>query len=209
MTATNFRVRRATIDDLPELISLWKSLDLSNAELQNRLTEFQVAESVDGKFLGAIGMQIAEKQGRIHSEGFKDFALADQLRPLLWERLQSVATNHGLFRIWTQERAPFWSRTGLNPPKAEMLQKLPALWKNLSGEWLALQLRDDAAIEAISGDKEFEMFMASEKQSTQRMFGQARVLKFIAMAIAVLLAIFVIFVAIYLLRKNPQILQQH
>ncbi len=209
MTATNFRVRRATVDDLPELQELWRTLNLPGAELQNRLTEFQVAESADGKFLGAVGMQLVEKQGRIHSEGFKDFALADQLRPLLWERLQSVATNHGLFRIWTQERAPFWSRTGLNPAKDETLQKLPALWKNIPGAWLALQLRDDAAIEAISADKEFAMFIEAEKQSTQRIFGQARVLKFIAMGIAVLLAIFVIFAAIYLLRKNPQILQQH
>lgn len=209
MTATNFKVRRATIDDLPELISLWKSLDLPATDLQNRLTEFQVAQSAEGKFLGAVGMQIAEKQGRIHSEGFKDFALAEQLRPMLWERLQSVATNHGLFRLWTQERAPFWSRTGLKPAKDEPLQKLPVVWKNLPGEWLALQLRDDAAIEAISGDREFEMFMESEKQSTQRMFGQARVLKFIATAIAVLLAVFVAFAVIYLLKKNPQMLQGH
>ena len=208
MTATNFRVRRATIEDLPELTALWQSMNLPAADLQNRLTEFQVAVSADGIFLGAIGMQIAEKQGRVHSEGFKDFGQADQLRPLLWERLQSVATNHGLFRVWTQERAPFWSRTGLNPAKDETLQKLPALWKNLGTDWLALQLRADDAIETISADKEFAMFMEAEKQSTQRMFGQARVMKFIATAIAVLLAIFVAIAVIYLLRKNPQMLQR-
>lgn len=206
MNTGNFSVRRATIDDLRELTTLWQTMNLPVTDLQNRLTEFQVAVDAQGKFLGAVGMQIAQKQGRIHSEGFKDFALADQLRPLLWERIQSVATNHGLFRVWTQERAPFWSRCGMTPAKDEALQKLPAIWKNSQSPWVVLQLRDDAAIETLSVDKEFATLMQSEKQRTARAFQQARALKIIATVIALLLAGFVILAAIYLIKKNPQIL---
>ncbi len=207
MTATNFKVRRATIDDLEPLKAVWSAMKFSVEDLQNRLTEFQVAESADGKFIGAIGLQIAEKQGRIHSEGFTDFAFAEEIRPLLWERLQSVATNHGLFRLWTQERAPFWSRCGLTPAKEETLQKLPAVWRN-SESWLALQLREDAAIEAISDDKEFEMFIQSEKERTARAFQQARVLKTVATIIALLLAGIVIIGGAFLMR-NSEIFHKH
>src|SRR5689334_20536855 len=131
MTSTNYRVRRATLDDVGQLTTLWQSMRFPADELARRITEFQVAEALDGKVLGAVGLQIAQRHGRIHSEAFTDFALADQLRPLFWDRLQGVATNHGLLRFWTQEEAPFWSHCGLIAPDAEALEKLPLLWRNL------------------------------------------------------------------------------
>src|SRR6185295_15041928 len=84
MTTSNYRVRRATLDDIDQLMALWKSMDFPTDDLAKRITEFQLAEGVDGKVLGAVGLQIAAKQGRIHSEAFSDFSLAEQLRPLLW-----------------------------------------------------------------------------------------------------------------------------
>lgn len=84
-------------------------------ELERRLTEFQVVETLDGQLFGALGMEISGRHGRLHSEAFSDFALADVLRPHLWERMQSVATNHGLVRVWTREKTPFWCHSGLHP----------------------------------------------------------------------------------------------
>src|SRR5690242_12734924 len=95
MDSSNYRVRRATLDDLPHLASLWQTMHFRTEELGKRVTEFQVAEGGDGKLLGAVALQIAERQGRVHSEGFSDFTVADQIRPLLWDRVQSVARNHG------------------------------------------------------------------------------------------------------------------
>ena len=94
-------------------------------DLARRVTEFQVAESADGQLLGGAGLQIAERQGLIHSEAFTDFALAEQVRPLLWDRLHAVAINRGLLRVWTREAAPFWHHCGLQPPDAAALEKLP------------------------------------------------------------------------------------
>src|SRR5262252_4052134 len=110
MTASDYRVRRATLEDIGKLTELWRSMRFPAEDLSKRVTEFQIAEEAEGKLLGAIGLQIAERQGRIHSEGFNDFALAEQLRPMLWDRLNSLATNHGLLRLWTKEDAPFWNR---------------------------------------------------------------------------------------------------
>jgi len=83
MTSPNYRVRRATLDDIGQLATLWHSMKLPAEDLGRRITEFQVAEGPDGKVLGAIGMQITQRHGRIHSEGFTDFGLAEHLRPLL------------------------------------------------------------------------------------------------------------------------------
>ena len=209
MTSTNYRVRRATLDDVGQLTTLWQSMRFPVDELARRITEFQVAEGPDGKVLGAVGLQIAQRQGRIHSEAFTDFALADQLRPLLWERLRGIATNHGLHRFWTQEEAPFWSHCGLVAPDPEALEKLPLLWRNspARASWLTLKLREDVA-EVISADQEFALFMQAEKARTERAFQQARILKMIATLIALAMLGLVIAGALFVIRKNPNLLHR-
>jgi N-acetylglutamate synthase-like GNAT family acetyltransferase len=207
MSSTGKRVRRATLDDIGQLTALWQSMHFPADDLAKRITEFQVAEAEDGMVVGAVGLQIAEKQGRIHSEAFTDFALADQLRPQLWERLQAVGTNNGLYRIWTQEQAPFWSRCGLTKADEETLEKLPATWRGQPDPWLTLKLREDVQ-EVISADKEFALFMESERQRTAKTFQQARVLKFVATVVAVIVLVLVMTGAFLVLRKHPQFLHR-
>jgi hypothetical protein len=207
MTSTNYRVRRATLDDIDQLMVLWRAMQFPADDLAKRITEFQVVEGSEQQLVGAVGLQITERQGRLHSEAFTDFALAEPLRPQLWERFQAVATNHGLVRLWTQEQAPFWSHCGLEKASAEALQKLPAAWRTLSGSWLTLQLKEDIE-EVISADKEFALFMESERQRTQRAFQQARILKFVATLIAVSVLLLVMAGAFFLIRKNPQLLRR-
>jgi N-acetylglutamate synthase-like GNAT family acetyltransferase len=207
MNSSAYRVRRATLDDLPQLMALWSSMHLPPDELGKRVTEFQVAETERSDIVGAVGMQIAQKQGKIHSEAFSDFALADLLRPILWERLQSVATNHGLLRLWTQEQAPFWRHCGLTKADDDSLQKLPAAWKGQDADWLTLKLRDDLET-LVSADQEFAMFMESEKQRSLRTMQHAKVLKFIAALVAFGVILMVLFAAGYLVRKNPNLLHR-
>ena len=173
-------------------------------DLARRVTEFQVAESPGGEVLGAVGLQIAERQGLVHSEAFSDFALAEHLRPLLWDRVHAVATNHGLLRVWTQEPAPFWNHCGLVPADAEALQKLPALWRGPSSRWLTLKLRDDLET-VLSLDKEFALFMQSEKQRTDQVFRHARTLKTTVTLIAFVLLIAAGIWAVRVFLRNPQL----
>jgi N-acetylglutamate synthase-like GNAT family acetyltransferase len=204
---TDYRVRRATLDDIGQLMAIWTSMKFPVDDLAKRVTEFQVGESGDGKVVGAVGLQILEKQGRIHSEGFADFALADHLRPMLWDRLHAVANNHGLLRLWTQETAPFWSHCDLLKADAEALAKLPAAWRDLPTGWLTLKLRDDLA-DVISLDKEFALFMESEKQRTARAMRHAKILKLLATLIALGVFALVLAGAFLLLRRNPQLLNR-
>lgn len=201
MNSSNFRVRRATLDDVSRLAALWNSMKFPADALSKRVTEFQIAESAESELVGAVGLEIAQKQGRIHSEAFTDFSLADQLRPMLWERLHAVATNHGLLRLWTQEKAPFWSHCGLSKADPEALQKLPAAWKTECPDWLTLKLKEDLET-LVSLDKEFAMFMDSEKERTARAFQHAKILKIVATLIALGLFIVVLAAAFFVLRRG-------
>jgi N-acetylglutamate synthase-like GNAT family acetyltransferase len=205
VSSSKYRVRRATLDDIGQLTALWESMHYPIPELSRRVTEFQVAEGPDGRVLGALGLQIAERQGLVHSEAFSDFALAEHLRPLLWDRLQTVATNHGLLRVWTQEQAPFWNHCGLIKAGPETLQLLPASWRGPSSAWLTLKLRDDVET-VVALDKQFAQFMQSEKQRTERVLQHARRLNTVAMLLAVALLIVVLAWAVSLFLRHPQLL---
>jgi len=202
--ASTYRVRRATVDDLQSLTALWEAMHFPAAELEPRLTEFQVVEAPDGKLLGALALEISGRHGLLHREAFSDFALADALRHSLWERMQSVAKNHGLVRIWTKETAPFWCHSGLHAASPEELKKLPEVWTALPGDWLTIQFRDEEAVEA-SLDKEFVKFREAAKEQTEQALQRAKILKYGATFMAIILAAVVCAISIYMLKNRGNI----
>src|SRR5262249_35968233 len=107
MTSPSLTIRRATVDDLPALKAMWSAAQWPVSELEGRLTEFHVVES-GGQFAGALAVQIIRQHARLHSEDYADFAVADDSRKLFWERIQVIAANLSVFRLWTQETSPFW-----------------------------------------------------------------------------------------------------
>lgn len=203
MSDAAYRVRRATVDDLPALVVLWNSMHLPAGELERRLTEFQIAESSEGELLGAMGLEVIERQGRIHSEAYRDFALADVLRGLLWERLQSVVTNLGLARLWTDESAPFWKQCGFQAAGSDALKKLPSAWMQ-NDPWLTMRLRDEDALRATL-EMDFEKFKELEGEHTQRMRRNARLLNYIALVLGIAAAVIGISFCFNLLRHLPQL----
>ena len=204
MNSAPLRVRRATVDDFARLKKIWAAMRLPADELEKRLTEFQVVENADGCVLGAIGMQFSKQHARLHSEGYSDFGIADAARQLFWERLQTLSANLGVFRVWTQERSPFWKRFGFQPPPPEILARLPAEWENeFTGDWLTLQLKDEEVI-LTALEKQFADFMAAEKMETDRLSEKARTLKTAVTVVSFAAGIIGFIVAAYLLiHRNP------
>ena len=84
---------------------------------------------------------------------------------------------------------------------AETLAKLPALWRTQPGGWLALKLKEYLET-VVSLDKEFALFMESEKQRTQKAFQHARVLKVVATLIALAVLVIVMIGAFLIVRRN-------
>jgi N-acetylglutamate synthase-like GNAT family acetyltransferase len=197
MNANAFRIRRATIEDLPALTALWQSMNLASAGLDRRLTEFQVATDEAGKIVGAIGFQLLGKQALLHSEAFVDFGIADLVRPLLWERLQVLAANHGTIRVWTRETAPFWSHNIFSKPDADAHTKLPPVWNESPEGLLTIKLREDVE-EILSLDKEFALFAESERERSRTALNQAKVLKTVATVAALILGVIVLIASVLL-----------
>ena len=195
MNPSDYRVRRATLDDLGALKTLWESMRLPAADLERRLTEFQIVEGPDGKVIGALGFQIAERQACIHSEAFTDFTVADTVRPVFLERIRSLAMNHGVIRLWTRERAPFWTHYGFQRAGAAALEKLPSAWDHRAPDWLTFPMKDEEAVASM--DKEFSLFMASERRRTALALDRAKKFKQIATILAFLVALGILAAAAY------------
>jgi len=200
MNPGQLQVRRATVDDLPALRNLWLAARLPADELESRLTEFHVVES-GGEFAGALGLQVVRQHARFHSEDYADFAVADAARELFWERIQKIASNLGVFRVWTQETSPFWRRWGFQEANAEILARLPEEWKALEGQWLTLELKNEDLIDAALKHQVTD-FMAEERQQTARMEGQARTLRLVVTIVLFMVAILFFIVAGYLIMKR-------
>jgi len=204
MDPADFKVRRATIEDLPALSALWQSMNLAGKGLEQRITEFQVATDPTGTIVGAVGYQIQGKQALMHSEGFTDFGLADTVRPLLWDRLKMLAANHGTVRVWSKENSRFWTQEALGQPDAEALEKLPSDWKDLPGSWHCVKLREDVE-EVLSMDKEFALFAEAERERSRSVISQAKTLKTIATVLALILGLAVLVASVMLvLQRSPR-----
>ena len=186
MNSPAFRIRRATIDDLPTLKAMWDSMRITNADLDKRLTEFQVAEDASGAVVGTVGFMIQGRHGMIHSEAFTDFGVADQVRPMFWRRIEALVLNHGIARLWTRENTPFWTHNGLVPADEETLQRLPEAWDRSAPGWLTLRLKDEDTIASL--EREFDMFVAAERARTSDVMGSAKKLK--SVLLTILLVIF-------------------
>lgn len=183
MSQANYELRRATMEDLPQLRPLWQAAGLPAAELEKRFTEFQLAES-GVNIAGVLGLQIAGPQARVYGEAFTASANADELRPLLWTRLLTVAKNHGLARLWTQETSPFWAQQNFVPAAGEIANRLPAIFGNASANWLTLQLKEEAPSAAPSIDHEFALFRQASQDEHQALLRRAKMFKMIALLIA-------------------------
>jgi len=204
MSPPNLRIRRATVDDFPTLKTIWDSMRLPADELEKRLTEFQVVENPEGQVAGAIGIQFSKSHALLHSEGYSDFSIADAARNLFFNKIQTLAANHGIFRIWTQERSPFWKSFGFQPPNVEVLAHLPEEWRNeFASGWLTLQLKNEEAITAAL-EKNFMPFMAGEKLETRKISEKAKTINTFITVAGFAIGIICFGVAIYLfVHRNP------
>jgi len=196
MNSAPLRIRRATTDDLQNLKMLWDSMRLPANEFEKRLTDFQIVESVEQGFLGAIGIQMAGRNGRLYGEAYTDFSVADAARELFWDRARTIAAHNGVFRLWTQENSPFWVRWGFHAATPEITARLPQDWNETSSPWLTIQLKDEEAIASV--EQRLDAFKLTEKQRTAGTLAQARSMITTITVIGFGIGIVLIGVAIYL-----------
>ncbi len=201
MDYDDLRGRRATSDDLPALQEMWRTTGIPHAELEPRFTEFQVIEDPLGGLIAAIGIRVVGKDAWMHSETIPDFGSADAVRPVMWERTQTLAKNNGVVRVWTQETAAFWRQLEFGAPTGEQLAKLPPVFRNAESSWLLLVLRDEDVIKRAEQD--LALSHQEEKARIDALKSQGKIWQWIATTIAITLFVFVVVGAVRLL-KNTQ-----
>jgi hypothetical protein len=195
------------VEDLPRLIELWQLEQLPVAELEKRFTDFQVVEGGDGKIAACLGIQLAGNAGKLYGEAIASPERADELRDLLWERVQMVCRNHGIDRLWTAMSLPYWRARGFEASSDENLARLPELFREEGARWQSLALRSaDASGEAI--EKQFAMLKAMHQSETQRLQRRAKLLKTAALVLTVIVFGLVLAWAVVLLKWGPQFLQR-
>ena len=134
MTEAPYVARRATVEDLPQLLALWELERLPATALEKRFTEFQVVSDDAGVVLAAVGLQIIGAHGLLHGEAIARPELSDMLRGLLWKRLQVIIQNHALERLWTQLPAHAWRDQGFERATEEQLKLRPAEYPSQYGD---------------------------------------------------------------------------
>lgn len=175
--ATPVHFRRATVEDLPRLRGLWQTALLPAQGLEKNLTEFQLAEGLDGRLMGALGFQILKQDARIYDETYTHSETEALVKPQLWNRLKVLAANQGIRRIWTQEKSAFWTQQGFGAATVEDCKQLPKSFRRASGSWRMLTLRDEAAEQRIQ--REVDLFEAAREESQSRLSLQAKALGWI------------------------------
>lgn len=193
MENIEYQVRRATVDDLPQLRELWQQARLDAMDMERRFTEFQVAVDPEGNIAGAAALHIERQQGEVHSELFRSPELAFALRPLLWERIRNVAKNHGLLRLWALATTNFYREMGMQDPEPQTLAKLPPSFGHPQAGWITMKLKEEVLATATF-EQELAILAQAQRAERDELMRKAQFLRTFAY---ILLTIAVIALAIF------------
>lgn len=153
-------------------------------DMERHLTEFQLVSGMDGDLKGVTAMRVEGRHALLYGEAYVRPEEETQFRPMLWERLKTLAKNHGVARVWTREEAPFWHQeAGFVEADAELLKRLPAKLGEAQHRWCSLALREETS-ETVSWEKEFEMFQHASRAGMEETMAKARRLRVIALGVA-------------------------
>ena len=182
-----FQVRPATTEDLPQLRPLWEVENLPGDELEGRIAEFQVVVDEAGQIQAAIGLEEQEGQGKLHSESIVFLEHAEAMRMVFWPRIENLARNRGLTRLWTCLEAPFWKGVGFKKVTEDTLALWPAGFAEENANWLTMPLKSvETGPEAI--DKQFAVLKAMSQAENERLMERAKWMKMIALVLLVVIS---------------------
>jgi N-acetylglutamate synthase-like GNAT family acetyltransferase len=203
MPIPKYQIRRATLDDVPQLRKLWAEYQFSVHDLERRFTEFKLAVSDSGELYGGLGMQISGPHANLHSEAFNRPELEAELRQALWEKIQVVALNRGVLRFWTQESAPFWKHyAGFKEAETAERSLLPVGIGDPHDNWLTLVVREETQPAPII-EQQLAWFKAHQQENLNRLQYRAKVVRGTVTLMAFLLFLAVLVAGLYMARKQP------
>lgn len=182
MESPAYIARRATEEDLPALQGLWQAAGLPWEELETFVTEFQVVPGDEGLLLAAIGLMVESNEALLHSEAVRQNGDQDELRDALWRRIQIVARNQGVHRVWTQEDAEFWRFAGFLPSTPADFTRSTASFLQPGDGWSAFQLVDPSRANAVV-EEQMAVWQATRQQEAEEFARKVKVFRTVAFLI--------------------------
>lgn len=202
MTDKQFVTRRATVEDLPQLIALWR-LERLPETLEKRFTEFHLVADAEGRVLATIGIQLAGTQGLLHSESIGMAEMSDALRTLLWERLQVIIKSNSLERLWTQLDSHYWRELAFQRPTPEQLKALPAKFAHGERPWSIKSLCAADANAVL--EREMAEIRALQQREVARAQQRVKTMKRVALVVTVVVCLIGVAFLIALMKYGPQL----
>ena len=200
--------RRATLADLPALQELWQRTGLPSLELERYVAEFQVVSGEgEQRLLAAIGLLVEGNEALLHTEAIADPELADELRAGLWRRVQIVARNQGVQRIWTQEDAEYWRTGGFGQPTPQELTGATASFVDSSAAWLVCPLGHPAKA-GLHVNEQMAIWQTARSQETQEFQTRIRRFRNFALCVAALVTIAACALFLYVFLRHPETVQR-
>ena len=189
-----YKFRRANIDDAGMLSSLWERHEFDPIELEQRLTEFHLAEDENGEIHAAIGIKVVDRQGLLHHECWSS-EMSPQLRRELAVHAFGVCEKMQVWRIWTCLNDTHWEEMGFDPAPQDMMDQLPPGFGDWRQEWKFHKIKDDLASNANLA-RQFEILKIENDESNVRLKKTGQVMKFVGYTIVVIIVVAVIYAAV-------------
>ena len=199
------RARRATVDDLPGLHALWQHAGLPWDQLERFVTEFILVPNDDGLPLASIGLQAEGDQGLVHSEAILPGQDDEALRAALWQRLQIIARNHGIVRLWTLEDAVFWTTRFESAPDS-VVRGLGATFADPTASWWICVLRDPERAQRLL-DERMALWEAHRQSDAHQFSDTIARIRQAAFIIAGLVIAMMVGMVVYLVARRPDAFQ--
>ena len=200
--------RRATVEDLPALQALWQQAGLPWLELERYVTEFQVVPAeVDGILLGAVGLLVEGNDALLHTEAVAGAEQADELRATLWRRVQIVARNQGVHRLWTQEDADYWQASGFGQASPAVVAGATATFVDKSAAWRVCELIDpDKAKHMV--DEQMAIWQAARAQEAEALQDKIRAFRTVAFGLALVVTVGALGMLLFIGMRHPEIFRR-
>jgi len=211
MAHVSLESRRATIEDLGELESLWVEAGLPALELGKFLTEFHVVTDPEGHILHAIGLLVEGDQALLHSEALSASGLLtvdpDACRAALWKRLRILSRNQGISRIWTREDAEYWRISGYQSvPESQFPQEVPSFVQREEG-WWSYQSPDPIQSD-LQVKREMALWQTQREQEKQNFQQRVKAFRAVALGLIVVLIVLSVAFVVKLAQVRPDAFQR-
>lgn len=170
---SQYRFRRANIDDVERLRDLWLRHGYDSEGLESRITEFQVALDESDTIVASIGIRNQQRQALFHHECW-GAEMTHQVRRDLAAHAIQVAERFQVWRIWTTMEDVLWSEMGFDPVKPDALEDLPQGFGDWRSGWKAYKLRSDIASDENLA-RQFELLKIQNQEDNHKIKQTARV----------------------------------